>query len=661
MDTTTGRIDKLPPEQEAIRAKCFHPTGEFVEFKKEETEQSIPDRFEKVVRKYPDRIAVKTLGQTLTYDALNKAANRVARAILARQERGEEPIALLFEPDAMMLVGILGVLKAGKAWVPLIPSYPRTRATYILEDTQVTLILTNNKNFSLANEWTQDQCPLIILDDIDTSVSDENLELSISPDALSCILYTSGSSGQPKGGVHNHRNLIHLIMRNTNSLHICSEDRLSLLSTYSHIAGVKDILRALLNGAAVFPFDLKEKGLVNLADWLTEEEITIYHSVPSVFRYFLDALNEEKEFPKVRQIHLGGEPVSKRDVELYRKRFSATCILLNKLGATEISGYQQYVIDKNTQITDNIVPAGYSVQDTEVLLLNEAGDMVGFNEIGEIAVKSRYVALGYWRNPELTREKFLPVPDGDDERMYLTGDLGQILPGGCLFHLGRKDSLIKVRGYRISITEVEMALLELPQVKEASVVAWDSETGEKYLAAYIVSRSESSPTVSELRGLLRIKLPDYMLPSAFVFLDSLPQTNGKVNRLALPRPERVRPNLDQPYAAATYETEQQLVQVWEDILDFRPIGIHDNFFDLGGHSLAATRIVSQVIKKFQVEVPLQSLFQAPTVAEMAAVITEHQAKKLDEKDLDRILTELEALSEEDAQRVLSTIMQNEAS
>ena len=656
MSNLSRPFSNLSPEQEAIRAKCFHPTGTFVEFKKEEVEQSIPERFEKIVRQYSRRLAVKNREHALTYDGLDKMANRVARAIMLKCRADNEPVALLFQQGTPMIVAILGVLKAGKVCVPLIPLYPRAQINFILEDTKPDLVLTDRKNFTSAIELTQRQCPLVLTEEIDPGISDHPTEIVISPDFLACILYTSGSTGAPKGVVYNHRNLIHLMMRIINSLHICSEDRLTLLSTYNHIAGQTDIFRALLSGAALFPRDLREEGLFSLADWLAEEEITIYHSVPSVFRQFIETLDKERQFPKIRVVHLGGEPVLNRDVELYKNHFSPPCIFLNRLGATEISGYQQYLVDKNTRIAGDTVPAGYAVEDMEVLLLNDNGERVGFDHEGEIAIKSRYLSVGYWRRPDLTQAKFLADPNGGDERIYLTGDLGRIQRDGCLIHLGRKDFQVKLRGHRIEAAAIEAALLTVDGIKEAVVVVREDQRGEKQLVAYIVPVGKPSTSATALRRALTRKLPEHMVPSVFVSLDSLPLTpNGKIDRSALPVPEGTRPELDTPFAAPRTPVEKELSRIWAEVLSLDQVGIYDNFFDLGGHSLAATRVVSQVIKKFQLEIPLRSLFQSPTIAEMAAAITAHQANKLDPEDLNRILAELESLPDRDAQRLLADV------
>jgi acyl carrier protein len=226
-------------------------------------------------------------------------------------------------------------------------------------------------------------------------------------------------------------------------------------------------------------------------------------------------------------------------------------------------------------------------------------------------------------------------------------------PDGFLIHLGRKDFMVKIRGYRVELGEIERTLRAHPQVKEAGVVADDRQSGEKFLAAYIVAASSPGPTVDELRRFLKGTLPDYMVPSAFVILETLPLINGKLDRKALPKPDERRPELSQPYVPPQNEVERTLAETWAEILSLDRVGIHDNFFDLGGHSLAATRVVSQVIKQFRLELPLQSLFQSPTVAEMAAVIEECREKRLSEDELERLLSEVESMSEEEAKKLVA--------
>jgi amino acid adenylation domain-containing protein len=646
---------KLPPSQELLQAKCFHSTGTFVEFNKDEIEQSIPKRFEEQARKYSNRTAVVTRNQTLTYDQLNQGVDRLAGAILHQRGGRQEPIALLLEQSASAISTILGVLKAGKIYVPLDTTYPQARIEYILEDSQAPVIVTNNRNFLLARELAKHNgCQLLNIDELDPISFVEEPDSHISPDSLAWILYTSGSTGQPKGVVQTHRNVLHDIMNYTNAFHICQADRLILLTSYSVVDTVRTMYGALLNGASLYPVDVKKDGLTHLADWLNHHQITIYRSFSTLFRHFIDTLDGDQQFPKLRLLYLCGEPVYRRDLELYKKQFSPDCIFVNGIGSTECLTYRWNLMDKKIQVNDNNVPVGYPLEDIEVLLLDDDGKEVAFNEIGEMSVRSRYLSPGYWRRPELSQVKFLSDPNGGDERIYRTGDLGLILDDGCLVHMGRKDFQVKIRGYRIEVGEIEAALLNIDNIKEAVVILREDRPRDRYLAAYIVPSRQPALSITALRHALAEKLPGYMVPSAFIILDALPLLpNGKLDRQRLPYPDSSRPNLDTPFIVPETSVEQALAKIWAEVLNVNHVGAHDNFFDLGGHSLAATRIVSRVIKHFQVDLPLQSLFQSPTVAEMATVIAEHQGKKLDQKELGDILVKLESLTEEEAERVLS--------
>ncbi len=648
MSDFSQRVTNLPPEQEAIRAKCFHPTGKFVEFTKAEVEQSIPERFEKIVRKYSDQLAIKSDDQSLTYDELNRVANRIAHAILSKQGKQDELVALLLGKGVALTAAIFGVLKTGKIYVLLNPAFPPARVSSILKNSRAGLLVTDSDHLSSATEFARERLQLINVAELDSRLPTGNPAISISPDALTWITYTSGSSGEPKGVVQNHRNVLHLIRTQTNDLHICSQDRLAML-----MSAAGDMFLALLNGAAIFPPNTKENRSGDHSNWLFQEEITVYSSVPSVFRNFVNGLRGDETFPKLRLIRLTGEAVYRTDVEIYRKHFSRNCILVNRLSSTEAPAFRQYFIDDMTTITDNVVPVGYAVDGNDVFLIGHDGEEAGINEVGEIAVKSRHLSPGYWRNPELTQAKFSPVPGEEEKRIFKTGDLGRMSPDGCLVYLGRKDFQVKIRGHRVELAEIERALLGLRQFREVVVVSLEDRPGEQRLVAYLVPDSQTAVTASALRALLSEKLPDYMIPSSFVVLDAMPLTpTGKVDRKALPAPSRARPELNTSFVAPRTLFEKELAQVWAEILTLDLVGIHDNFFDLGGHSLEATRVVSRVIKTFQVDVPLPALFAAPTVAEMAAMITEHQAKKLGEQDLNRILAELESLSEDEAANLL---------
>jgi amino acid adenylation domain-containing protein len=620
---------------------------------------------------YPERVAVKTDTHVATYNELNKTANRIAHAILARRRAGQGPVALLLEDDAPIIAAILGVLKAGKFYLPLYPNDPPARIAAILQDSESGLVVGNKSTCSTLNQPVSPGFRTLNVDDLDDGLSDENPGLPASSDMIAYIMYTSGSTGEPKAVLQNHRNVLQNALLYTNYLHICAADRLSLLHSYSNGASLNNLLGALLNGGTLFPFDIKKKGVAFLARYLGDEGITIYHSIPSLFRSLVDTMTGSEDCSKLRVVHLSGDAASKKDVELYKKYFSSDCILLNRLGSREAKGLFWYFIDKSTEIAGPRVPLGFPPEGTEVLLLDDDKIQVNFGAIGEIAIRSRYLSPGYCRRPDITKGAFLADVEGGDKRIYLTGDLGRQRPDGCFEHLGRKDFQVKIRGYRVEIAELESALMGLGAVKEAVVMACEGRpedpsaelgTGGKRLVAYVVPAESPAPTVSTLRRNLAEKLPEYMIPSAFVMLDAMPLTaTGKVDRRALPALDPLRPDLAESYVAPQSPVEKVLAGIWAKVLSLDRVGIHDNFFDLGGNSLAAIRVLSLVIKNYQLDLTLLSLFRDPTVAEMALMIEGHRAKTLEQNNLDRILTELEALSEEDAQRVLSRIMQKDAS
>ena len=326
-------------------------------------------------------------------------------------------------------------------------------------------------------------------------------------------------------------------MVKTNALHIAASDRISLLRS-NNVGATSDALLGLLNGAALFPLELKEEGLAAVGNWLIEEEITVFTCVASVFRHAVKALAPNQRFTRIRLVHVGGEPVLQSDVALYKKHFSEACLLVNRLGISETKTASYFFIDKNTEIEEPVVPVGFPLDGYEISVLDEQRKTVAANTVGEIAVKSSYLALGYWRRPELTATKFLPDPAGSGSRIYLSGDLGYMRSDGCLVHMGRKDFQTKIRGHRVEISEVEIALLDSDGIKQAAVVARDEANGDARLVAYVVPRDRRALTISRLRAALQERVAQ--LHAAVVIRNSrdLPLTaSGKVDRRALPPPE----------------------------------------------------------------------------------------------------------------------------
>ncbi len=605
----------------SVITQHIHPTNPYIKFTSKDIEQSITDRFEQQVLCYPDSLALKDKTQTFTYRELNQFANCVARSILVKSPCGNSPVALLMESRAMMVIAILGVLKAGKIWLSLNAFNPPARNTYILKDSQASVLITDNQCFQLAETLTGDSVKILNIDIFDPPASDDNVGLAITPDSLACILYTSGSTGEPKGVVHNHRFILHSIKGHTNALHICATDRLTLLSPLSHIAAVTAIFRALLNGASIFPYALQDEGMTNLAHWLIHEKITLYHSVPTVFRLFINTLTGTEIFANLRLIHLGGEPVTSLDLQLYKKHFLPGCLLLNNLGATEVGAYRQFFMDHNSKIRETLVPAGFPTEDKEVLLLDESGGEVGENCVGEITVISCFMAQSYWRKSLLTKEAFQYDAVDSTKRMYKTGDLGRITRDGCLVHIGRIDRQVKIRGFRVEIAEIEVTLRTFDKIKEAAITVEKDQYGSERLLAYVAPDNVQHLTHLEIRQFLVGRLPGYMIPELYVLLPSLPLTvSGKIDLLALPLAKQVGHDHDSCGSPPRTPLEEEIKNIWTDILNRDSFGITDNFFELGGQSITAMKFISRINAKLHVELPVRVVFECPTIASLAAFI-----------------------------------------
>jgi amino acid adenylation domain-containing protein len=611
-------LSALPLVSDAERAAAIiRPSRPFVLFPPPDRLGSIPERFRAIVAQHADRVAVESRGTSWTYRELDAMARGISRAVQAAAGGDGARVGLLLEHDAPMVAAVLGVLDSGNAYVPLDPRYPRERLAFMVADAESGVLVTSTRNLELARSLAAASVPIVNVDEVEAAQAGPR-QAWPHPDAMAYILYTSGSTGQPKGVVQSHRNVLHHIEVYTNNLHIASEDRLALLASFSFDAAVMDVFGALLNGATLCLRDVREEGVEGLADWLGRERITIYHSTPTLYRAVLLDLPETRTFPHVRLVVLGGEEAVRRDVELYRRHFTTDCLFVNGLGPTESTVSFQHFIDHQTPLAGWSVPVGGAVSETELVLLDPNGRPTTLG--GEIGIRSPYVAFGYWRQPELTAAAFRPDPEGGARRIYRTGDLGRLRPDGTLEFLGRRDDQVKVRGVRIEPAEVESAIDAHPGVRRSVVVARDDGEGH-YLAAYVIPRTDPAPTVSALLGYARERLPASMVPSVFVTLDAVPLTpSGKVDRRALPVPDRAdRARRSAPVAPRT-AVEIAVAAIWSEVLGVEAVGTEDNFFELGGHSLMATRVLSRLRAQLHVDIPLRALFEGPTVAALATLV-----------------------------------------
>jgi amino acid adenylation domain-containing protein len=607
-------------QQSAAGALMPALSSGFREFALEETEQAIHVRFERMVAVHGARLAVKTREETLTYDRLNREANRVAWTLLDALGDGEDPVAVLLDRDAWLPIAFLGAAKSGKIVVPLDVTFPVPRLAEILADARASVILAPARHAAMAEALAAGPTRVIGLETLGRESPESDPSRALSADRLACIIYTSGSTGAPKGVSQNHRNLLHQARYYTNGHRITPQDRVGVLASPSAIAAVWNTFAALLNGAALFPLGTAD-GLDGLVRWIRDEEITIVKGALPMVRHLAGARGTGVRFPSVRYIAFGGETVYRRDVEVYRRLFEPHCLVHTGLGTTETGALTCYVIDSQTEISGPAVPIGFPVDGKEVWLAREDGTEAEDDEVGEIMVRSRFLSPGYWRRPDLTRRVFRHEPAGKSERVYRTGDLARRRPDGCLIHAGRKDLQVKVRGERVNLAEVEGTLLSLGGVSETIVRAEQDAGGECRLLAYVVPGEGPPRTASELRRALASVLPSHMVPASYILLEALPRTGlGKVDLTALPAPSMRGPESGSTPAAPRTPVEHRLARILADVLGVPRLGIHDNFWELGGSSLLAAEVVSRAGGALGVRVPLSALVEAPTVAELADLL-----------------------------------------
>jgi amino acid adenylation domain-containing protein len=584
-----------------------------------EAEQSIPERFAQTVARYSDYIAVSANSAEWTYAELDERSNALAVQILERAGADRPPIALLMEHGAALIAAILAVLKTGKIYLALDPSHPIERLSAMLADSRSGLLIADRANLALAGSLAAGPLSILpVADDFIAPSAHTNFP-EVSGEAGAWLMYTSGSTGTPKGVWQNHRGVMHHANVYSELIQLTPEDRLSLLTSCSLSASATPLFAALLNGAMVCPFHVRSQGVERLAIWLRERGITIYHAVPTVFRHLARANGDNGVFANVRLIRLGGEPVSHGDVEVFRQRCPADCRLMNALSSTETGLVSALLINKHTALPDCRVPVGCATRGVEIFLTNEEGQPVENGGEGRIAVRSAYLRQGYWMQPDATAEKFRIDPRAHDTRIFTTNDLGRFLPDGNLEHLGRADRVVKIHGLRVDLAELEAALKATDLVEEAVVTAVQNPSDRYPLVIFIRPRGKTDGSSYGFRRVLQHSFP---VPSHFVMVRELPVlASGKIDRVQLSKKAaQILATQDQPQSDASDALDLQLVRLWEKILDINAIGMTDDFFALGGDSLAAVTMLGAVEKFCGVDLPISALLDAPTIEKLAQVI-----------------------------------------
>jgi amino acid adenylation domain-containing protein len=589
-------------------------------FSKEDLEGSISQRFERIVQYFGERLALIHDEQKLTYSEINVDANRIAHWLLTQNEHIEKPVALLFGHNISAIVTILGVLKAGKAYCVLDPAAPAERSATILADLQCPLILADQAHLTQARQLGSDRYQVVEIAGAAVGYPATNPQLDIPTKTLAAIYYTSGSTGQPKGVERTHWHNIKRAQMHSDFQGIQPHDVLSMINPLSFASSAADLYTSILSGAALCIYDIKHAGFEGLTDWIVTHQVTQIHLPNTVLRTWLESLANDTMLSSLRSVRPSFR-LYRTDIERLWKHLPNHATITHSLNATEIGPVCRIKLQRDTALDGDIIPVGYPVPGVEIMLIDDAGQPVAQGEVGEIIVNSPYVQR-YWRRPELNNEKFIPDPTDSSRRIYHLGDLGRLRPDGCLELVGRKDFQVKIRGFRVEIEEVETALERLQSVKQATVIAESDALGEKRLIAYVATAGPGG-TSQSLRTHLRQVLPEYAIPARFVLLERLPLlANGKVDRKALPPPGAQRPELDTPHRMPGTPAEEVIAAIWSDILGIDGLGIDDPFFDLGGDSISAARIVMIVQNEFQSKLPLPELLRQPTIAHMAQLLVE---------------------------------------
>ncbi len=586
----------------------------------------IIEKFQEKVEELPSKIAIKAGNRTISYRELSDYAARVANAVPAGDGKPGgtvddryRRVSLLFEHGVDMIIAVLGVLKAGRAYVPLDVTYPVNRLSYMLENSDSGVIVTNGNNIQTAAELAARSPGKIDILNIDAVLGEDTgttpeTPLNVTGDSLAYILYTSGSTGRPKGVAQTHRNVLYYTRNWIQRFSITESDRMTLFSAFSHDGSVQDMFAALLTGATLYPYYIKTAYTTNeLYGLLMKEKITVWHSVPSLYRFFSNTLTEKNCFYDIRWVLLGGEPLRPHDMIFFKRHFPKAHVA-NVYGQTESS-----VCSICSLSQDDIFDAmslGEPLDETKILLMGRNGEIVRTMGAGEIVAACDYIAPGYWRDEENSKDVF--THDDKWGRLYWTGDQGRLTADGLIKVMGRKDFQTKIRGFRVETGEIESLLLGYEGIKEAVVVVKMNEDLQNHLCAYIVS--DKKIPAGELKEYLSRELPDYMIPLYLVPLETMPLTpNGKINRRRLPEPEEtIAP--ESVYVAPTNDVEKKLVEIWQEVLAVEKIGVDDNFLELGGHSLLVISILSKIHQEFNVELQLGAVFENPTIREIAQLV-----------------------------------------
>ena len=606
---TIATLPILPPAELALLAAWNQTQTDYPQV-------GIAQLFEEQVALRPAQIAIVFGAEQLTYGELDQRASQLAVYLQSQGVGIEDLVGLCTERSVEMIVGMLGILKAGGAYVPIDPNYPTERLSFMLTDTQVKLILTQSH---LVNQLPDSSAKVVCLD-TDRFEIDRDLPLQtlpqIEPDNLACIVYTSGSTGQPKGVKIQQRGVVRLV-KGTAYATFSEQEVFLQLAPLSFDPSILEIYGALLNGGKLVIFPAHLPSLDEIEQIIRQHQVNILWLTVGLFNSIVD--EKITALTPIRQMLTGGDVVSVTHAQKFLDAVPEGK-LINGYGPTECSVFSAcYHVNTPVDLASSL-PIGQAISNTQIYILDPQLQLVPIGIPGELYIGGDGLARGYLNRPELSAEKFIPNPFKPDTRLYKSGDLGKYLAGGTIEFLGRSDNQVKVSGFRIELGEIEIAMLQYPGVKEAVTIVRSDTPERKVLVGYFVPDSgvDGLQLSVNLRQWLTDRLPGFMVPTKLMALSVMPLTqNSKIDRRALPQPDTTRLELGTTYVAPTTKIEEQIAQVWAQVLNLDRVGIYDNFFELGGYSLLGIQVVSRLRQVLDVEILMPNLFQLPTVAALA--------------------------------------------
>ncbi len=578
--------------------------------------QNIPQLIEKLVEEYPDHVVAGDELRSLTYNELNKRANQLATQIIKNMGKDSCQVALLIEHGTDQVLAILAILKAGKCCIPLDVNFPVERNKTCLEDSDTVLLIANNKTYNKALELTSSD-KIINLDEIPSKLPDHNLNMKFSPDCRSFIYYTSGSSGKPKGVTYTHNSLI-------NSISSCQFSQNDIiLNVFSCSFGIHHIpvFGALLNKANVSFFDVKGHSLSEMKAYFLQKKISICLIVTSVFRQLLDTItdNESAMFKDLKKLITTGDPLYRNDVVKTLSKIRNDLRIINMYGSTEITAVISCEVNSDLLHFDSIIPVGRPHENVEISIYGENGNICQEYEIGKLHIRGPMVATGYWKHPELSRQ-FITDDNDKTIRTFITNDLGFRRKDGCIVLSGRDDTVVKVRGNTVDLSEIEKHIMENDTIREAFVFQKEFNF-HKYLIAYYTTKFETLQVEFKIRKYLKENLPDFMLPDFFICLKHLPKTeSGKINRNAFPEPDWSFLLKKGEDVFPENEIERSIAAIFERVSGISPIGTTHNIFDLSIDSLRILIIINEIEKLYKIKITPEKVIKAPYISSIAEFV-----------------------------------------